>query len=434
VNLSIGLYAPLQQVLVPLLGVFSRPSRVRFLVIATGWLLSTGRRTITTMIRMGTLGHSDHWDGYYRFLSQGAWKDSALFQAWATLLVPLVCPRGPLTCGGDDTLMKHRGAKIFGIGPYRDGCRSSHRRVVLSFGHNWVVLFLLVKRPLWPGRWIAFPVNFRLRVKGRRQTAVDLMREMIEELAAWFPQRKLLLCADGGYSSLARKLPARCTLIARLRGDAAIYQVPPRRRTGRRGPWPSKGPKMPHPRDIAKDPRTRWKTLRVRLYGERRKLQVHSYVGVWAEVTKSPIRIILSRNPDTLDVEYFFITDPERSVKWAIETYGGRYSLERTFQDVKQHLGVEDPQVRRPRSVERAVPIGMMLYGVVVHWYAAQGHRVLAPRKDRWYRSKPHASFQDMLAAARVLSWQQSISGLSTVSPETRELLAPLCAALAKVA
>jgi len=239
---------------------------------------------------------------------------------------------------------------------------------------------------------------------------------------------------DGGYSSLAGNVPARCTLIARLRGDAAVYQLPPTVRPRRRGPPPSKGPKMPHPRDLAADPHTRWKTLHVRLYGERRRLQVHSYVGIWAEVSKTPLRVILSRNPDTLEVEYFFVTDIERSVKWAIETYGGRYSVERTFEDVKQHLGVEDPQVRRPRSVERAVPIGMILYGVVVHWYASQGHRIMALRKDRWYSKKPHASFQDMLAAVRALSWQQSISELSTLSPEAKSLIAPLLAALAKAA
>jgi hypothetical protein len=424
----------LQQVLVPLLGVFTKPSQVRFMVIATGWILSTGRRTITAMIRTATLGCSEHLSGYYRFLSHGAWRESELFRAWAQWIVGLLRPRGELTCGGDDSLMKHRGPKIHGTGAFRDGCLSSHRRMVLSYGHNWVVLFLLVKLPLWPGRWIAIPVNFRLRIKGDPRTAVDLMREMIEEFAEWFPQRKLVFCVDGGYSSLAGKLPARCTLIARLRSDAAIYHRPPTVRSKRRGRSLSKGPKMPHPRVLAADPRTRWKTLRVRLYGERRKLQVHSYVGLWAQVSKTPIRVILSRNPDTLQVEYFFITDTERSAKWAIETYGGRYSVERTFEDVKQHLGVEDPQVRQPRSVERAVPIGMILYGVVVHWYASQGHRVMAPRKDRWYPSKPHASFQDMLAAARVLSWQQSISELSTLSPEASELIAPLLVALANAA
>ena len=379
-----------------------------------GWLLSTGRRTVTSMLRAGRLCQHDHWSPYYRLFSHAVWNEFEMWRRWVHWVVSEFCPEGPLLSGGDDTLLKHRGQDIYGLDVFRDAVLSSRSRMVLSFGHHWVVMFLLVQFPLWPHRWMAVPINARLHLKGSRRTSVDLMKEMMEQLAKWLPQREIVYVVDGGYSTLAGSLPKGCHLTGRLRSDAATYELPPPVPPKRRGRPAQKGKKMRKPCEIAADKRTTWKKIRVGLYGEHRGIEVHSYVAIWDNVLKQPIRVILSRDPKTKEVACFLTTDVDRSIEQTIEHYGARYSVERMFEDAKQHLGVEDPQVQSQRSVERMAPVAFLMYGAVVCWYATQGHHLWEYHVDPWYKNKLRASFQDMLAAARALSLQETISDRST--------------------
>jgi hypothetical protein len=44
--------------------------------------------------------------------------------------------------------------------------------------------------------------------------------------------------------------------------------------------------------------------------------------------------------------------------------------------------------------------MAMLLYSLIVKWFAAEGHHYYRPLVTSWY-VKPHASFGDMLAALR---------------------------------
>jgi hypothetical protein len=281
---------------------------------------------------------------------------------------------------------------------------------VFHWGHNWVVLSLMVQFPLWPRRWFAFPINFRLRVKQKGTTAkdttakkkrravkqkdttvVDLMREMFHEAAEWFPGRTLVFCVDGTYSNLCGELPAEAALTGRLRGDAALFKEPPKAKPHQMGRPRVRGRRLPHLKVVASDPKTAWTSLKVWTYGQRRTAQVHSFLAIWSHVSKGAVRVLLVRDPaQPDDVEYFFCTDIHRPLRWVIETYAARWSIERTFEDVKQFLGIEHPQVRTEHSVERVVPLGMILYGAIVSWYVKHASRMLVPTAP-WYRTKPHA-------------------------------------------
>ncbi|MEI7687201.1 MAG: hypothetical protein WCL32_19460 [Planctomycetota bacterium] len=97
---------------------------------------------------------------------------------------------------------------------------------------------------------------------------------------------------------------------------------------------------------------------------------------------------------------------PDQVVVW----YAMRWSVEVTNRDSKQNLGFEEPQSWTRRSVERTAPVVMLLYSLVVLWFAREGHRNWRPILRPWDTSKAEASFADMLALLRRQSVQREVS------------------------
>ena len=81
--------------------------------------------------------------------------------------------------------------------------------------------------------------------------------------------------------------------------------------------------------------------------------------------------------------------------------YAMRWSIEVAFQSSKTHLGFEEPQGWTRRAVERTAPTAMLLYSLIVLWFAGSGHRHDHPPNRPWYTTKRHASFADMLTTLK---------------------------------
>jgi hypothetical protein len=90
--------------------------------------------------------------------------------------------------------------------------------------------------------------------------------------------------------------------------------------------------------------------------------------------------------------------------------YSHRWAMEQTNQDAKGHLGFEEPQGWTRRAVERTAPMAMLLYSLIVVWFASDGHRDYQPPFRPWYRTKRGPCFVDMLATLRRLSVRQQVS------------------------
>jgi len=71
------------------------------------------------------------------------------------------------------------------------------------------------------------------------------------------------------------------------------------------------------------------------------------------------------------------------------------------FHDAKGYLGFEEPQGWTRRAVERTAPTAMLLYSLVILWFAGRGHKRLSLPDRPWYRHKTQPSFADMLATLR---------------------------------
>jgi len=145
--------------------VFTAPSFRLFLLILTGWALSCRHRFITECIFTAGQVGLGHWSCFHRFFSHYAWSLDSLCQVLTRLLVEHFCPDGPLVLAGDDTLCRKRGLSLFGAGMHHDTLCSSKKVKVFAWGHDWVILALLIRWPWWaPTKVFALPIAFRLYV------------------------------------------------------------------------------------------------------------------------------------------------------------------------------------------------------------------------------------------------------------------------------
>jgi len=77
---------------------------------------------------------------------------------------------------------------------------------------------------------------------------IELAEQMLQEVKDWFPQRQFMTSADGFYVTLAGRGATYTHLISRIRCDAAIYELPKKKRKHQRGPNRKKGDKKISPR------------------------------------------------------------------------------------------------------------------------------------------------------------------------------------------
>ena len=190
--------------------VFTQPSFLLFVDLMTGWVLSHRHRYVTDLIlTSGSVGKC-HFSNYHRFFSQYVWELDALSWALAKLLVAMFGGSGMIYLAVDDTLCRKRGLTVYGTGMHHDPLISSRGKKLTSWGHDWVVVCLIVAFPWWaPTKVFALPIVRRLyrnrqgvtkgkkkrkkatkskRPRGHR-TRPQLAVEMLQMIASWFPRR-----------------------------------------------------------------------------------------------------------------------------------------------------------------------------------------------------------------------------------------------------
>lgn len=262
-----------------------------------------------------------------------------------------------------------------------------------------------------------------------RPTKLNLAAQMILLVAERFPTVRFRVLADHLYcgrdvlhvvhSKLAQTSD-NVSFIVRGRGDAALYELPPPP-DGRKGRPRVKGAKLPKPTEWAEQNRAAFETVEVSIYGSSVPMLLGSYTGMaYRSLPGRLVRYVISRDPDGVyKDDYILSTDPELSEVEIIEGFSHRWPLERTFQDCKQKLGLQDPEVQLPSSVRRVAPFQMVLYSLVVLWYLLDGHRLasdLLVDRDPWYPQSRRPSFTEMLASLRRLGWSEPF-----LDPPSRE-------------
>jgi hypothetical protein len=376
-----------------LLPTFTQPSFAVSCELLLSWVMCLGKHRLQRVCENAdpeiVPDHSQRHglDKYYNFFERSAWSPNALAYRVAVLIVTYMPLGMRITLLVDDTLAHKRGKSVWGLGWWRDAVASTQKRVATASGHNWVVLAVAICLPFTNVPILALPLLARLHLPGPAQpSCVDLTREMLTEVLAWFPERLFTLVGDGAYASkgLLQALDPRVTFVGRLRGDAALYDTHvPLAKGKRRGRKAHKGPRLPRPKEAAaKADRKRttvgawvWQALTVTVYRSPRSLQALAYEALWPTVLgKRPIQVVVVRDPTgKMRDAYLFTTDLSARMDWVITMFAWRWAIEVLFRASKQVMDLEAPQHWCQDSVEKLAPWVWSMQSVIMVWYYVDG-------------------------------------------------------------
>jgi hypothetical protein len=152
-------------------------------------------------------------------------------------------------------------------------------------------------------------------------------------------------------------------------------------------------------------------------------------------VGDTPLRLVVVGDPDGVQPDdYFITTDTTADPAWVAAHYAGRWAIEVTFRDAKQHLGAQDPQCWVRAGPERAACLALWLHAAIWLWYIPTWGADRSWPSLPWYPHKTTPSFADALAALRRLLWQQPITALCSTPPLPDKITRPLIHTLARAA
>ena len=408
---------------------FTRPTFLRFTLLAVACLLTTGCCTITNLLRtLGPLAPGDPSD-YHRVFSHRRWSGWHLARALAGWIFDHLVGPGPIPLAADDTVAEHPGDKVYGKGCHRDAVRSSHSYTAFRWGHKWLVLAVLVRFPFTCRYW-ALPILIALcrtekedkKHNRRRKTPAQVLAQLLVLLRRWFPDRTFVCAADGGFAShqLAGSVVrsrGRTQLVSRFYANAALYDPPPpvvRKANGKRataGQPRVKGDKRATPEQVVAQTAQR-RRLRVSWYGGgKRTVEVVSGTGYWYKPGQGLVEVLWVYVHDvegTHRDEYFFSTDLGLSPQQVIETYARRWNLETTFQEMRSYVGLETTRGWKKETVLRVGPCLFGLYSVVAVLYSQLPRRYASAGRVSWV-GKTDVTFSDALTAVRRWLWVEGV-------------------------
>lgn len=415
---------------------FSTPTYHRFLVLVLAAVWTTGRRTVTNLLRTVRDQAPGHMSSYHRVFSQRRWSAWALARLLITCLLDHVVPPGPVLLAGDDTVTERPGPHVCGKGRHRDGVRSTHRDTAYRWGHKWVVVSVLIKLPCATRPW-ALPILVALyrppewdRLHGRRhKTPAHLARLLLARLMRWFPQHHFIFVGDSGYGTsetarFCRKHRRSLTLVSTCYGDAALYAPPPPRTRRTMGRPRVKGPKLASPQEVVAN-RAKRTNLRVAWYGgTTRDIEVVTGTGHWYRIGEALVEVRWVYVHDctgTHRAEYFFTTNTTMKPQHIVECDTQRWSIETTFQECREYLNLESTKGYGQQTVLRFTPCLFGLYTMIVLLYRQ------LPRPSRtlgaiFWRGKVTVTCSDMITCVRRALWEQWVFHTPAASPEFSKL------------
>jgi hypothetical protein len=387
-----------------------------FSLMLPAWIACLGRRTISRVWE--TTGQADlrsHCPAF-RLFANAQWNWDELARILLVRLLAACVPGTRVWLVVDDTLCHKRGAKVAFGGIFLDAVLSSKRHKVFRFGLNWVTLGLIVQLPFRPDRPFCLNILWRLARKkgsanaGVHRTKPQLARELVEVVAGWLPDRRLVVLGDGAYmgKALLRGLPAHVAALGPIHRKAVLTHPLEAGYQGRR----KIGNEWTTPAAALADTSVPWQRVRL-CHSKGVKELLVRVLGpcCWYAAAKGrPLQVVLVRDGATQGKvwrnEALLCTDLTLTPVEVINGYLQRWSVEVAYCESKQQLGLHDPMVWTEQAVQRAHPLAWFAGSLVVLWYATDGHGEPAARRQRpWYRQRVEPTFADMLWCCRLHLW-----------------------------
>jgi len=407
--------------------------------LALGLLTCVGRRTITGML--SAAGREQHdWSADYRVFSRGRFQPSDMFGLVEDRLLERLLPRQAVVTALDDTKCRKTGTKIPGVSYQRDPLSPPfHTNFIRA--QRFVQLSLMMPLDVnAPEAARGFPIRFRhapppprpgqkaspeqLAAYRRLQKTQNLSvvgASVINECRSDLDvrgaaERPLVVSVDGSYTNqtILKNLPARTTLIGRIRKDAKFFH-PPTEQPGR-GRRRSYGDLAPTPEALLKDDTIPWSKVRVWASGKHHDCEYKTITSIqWPKagphrllrlIVIRPLGYRLTTHSRLLyrQPAYLICTDPDLPLQTVIQDYFWRWDIEVNHRDEKQLIGVGQAQVRSELSVELVPAFAVASYSMLLlasaqtHGFEASQPTFLVPK---WRRSA--VALQNRLTTGQIL-------------------------------
>jgi hypothetical protein len=420
--------------LLPFSVLFSRPVWHNALVLLIGTLLCRGKRTVCAALRIMGLDHDTSFAKYHHVLNRVKWSSLAAAQILFKMILPLIDSLG-LVLFIDETLERRKGPKIKAKGYYRDAVRSSKSITVKSSGLKWLVLSAALKFP-FSSRYFALPfmtvlqpsVKADAKSNRRHKTTLDWTRQMLMQVLRWGISLPITLVGDGGFATGALAwfcLKHRICLISRLKMNAQLYDFAPVESQKKRGRKKTKGNKLVSFKEMLTIPDLPWQEAVIPCYGGKTKrLRYIHNTNLWGGdgFQPVPIKWVLVIDPEgELDPIPLMCTDFTLSAERIITLFIQRWNLEVTFEEVREHLGVETQRQWSDKAIARTTPVLLGLYTIVcLIANRLQQEHPIEVAQTAWYE-KNEATFSDLLKAVRKILWRDNLISWKRIFESFRE-------------
>jgi hypothetical protein len=311
--------------------------------VVLGLLWARGRRTLASWWRAADIG--DRSRSYDYFLDSVGRKTTAVaVVVFALLRNRLDTGEEPLLLALDDTPTKRYGPRVQGAGIHHNPTPGPVGSKFL-YGHSWVVLSRVVHHPQCGTIGLPFWGRLYIRAGDLPQlppsvpwtfrTKPRIAAEMITLIGSLVtaPDKKLWMAVDGSYANREFLEPAQragFVVVARLRCDAGLYDLPPVLPPGERrgrGRPPIYGKNRIHLAERAA-PAAGWQTIEVvTTAGRVVTKRVQSFLATW-HPAGGVIRVVILLEEDG-SWRAYLCTDPEASVEAIVQATMDRWSIEK---------------------------------------------------------------------------------------------------------
>lgn len=369
--------------------------------LAIGLLTCTGRHTITGIL--SAAGREQHdWSADYRLFSRGRFQPSDIFGLVEGRLLERLPAGHAVVTALDDTKCRKTGTKIPGVSYQRDPMSPPFHTNFIRAQRFAQLSLMMPLEVNAPAAARGFPIGFRHVPPPPRPSA----KASPEELAAYrrlrntqnlsvagaaiirdcrsdldsrgAAERTLIVSVDGSYTNrtVLKDLPARTTLIGRIRKDAK-FSYPPSQQShcGRRRSY---GDPAPTPEELRKDDSVPWSNVRVWASGKYHHCEYKTITPIqWRKAgPHQALRLIVIRplgyrlTPQSRllyrQPAYLICTDPDLPLQTVIQDYFWRWDIEVNHRDEKQLIGVGQAQVRSELSVELVPAFAVASYSMLL--------------------------------------------------------------------
>ncbi len=297
----------------------------------------------------------------------------------------------------DDSPTKRYGPEVEGADVHHNPTPGPADQPFL-YGHVWVTISLALRHPKWGA--IGLPLLAMLYVRKRTMATIPKVRgwqrfatklQLAARLVEWIVPilkkagKTVWIVVDGGYTKrpfLRRVLKlSNVTIVGRLRKDAALRGLPPKRTKGqRRGRGrPRKYGKKRFSLAKRAGHKRGWQTIACTVYNEATTKTYKTFLATYTPVG-GLIRVVLVKEDHGWYA--FFCTDPNASVKEILEAFADRATIEQDFHDVKEVWGSGQQQVRNIWTNLAVYNLNLWMHTLIELWAWKRPGEQLCDRSD----------------------------------------------------